>query len=98
MSKQTKDAKRVTKTKKQTRLDVRCTDEVKRDFEIVAEHRGLKPAALLHSFIVKTIWETRQEAPQIFDKPAAAKVDKPLGNAITFEEAKADDEKKNGKK
>ena len=83
----------VTTMSKQNRLDVRVTDQIKAEFQKVAEYRGLTTSAMLHSFIVKTIYETKKEAPEIFSQ-----LDEP--NALTgapvktLEEAIADDEKK----
>ena len=62
----------VNKTTKNDRIYVRVNESIKDDFEIVAHHRGLNPAALLHSLIVKTIHEQRELTPQIFDKKTVA--------------------------
>lgn len=55
-------------TTKNDRVYVRVNDEIKDDFETVAEYRGLNTSALLHSLIVKTIHEQREITPQIFTK------------------------------
>jgi len=72
-----------TKTK-DDRLYVRVHSDIKRDFEILAEYRGLTPSALLHSMVVKTVREGREEKPALFEKK----------NTITFDEAALDDEQK----
>jgi antitoxin component of RelBE/YafQ-DinJ toxin-antitoxin module len=85
-------------TVKDDRIYVRVSSNIKLDFELVAAYRGLTPSAMLHSFIVKTIHEARQESPQIFERgkeennqtPETEKLDK----AMTLNEAKADDKKK----
>ena len=74
---------------KDDRIYIRITTQIKEEFERVAEYRGLKPATLLHSLIVKTIHETRKESPEIF-KNSTEKI-------MTLEEAKADDKKKQRK-
>ena len=87
-------------TVKDDRIYVRVSSEIKADFETVAAYRGLTPSAMLHSFIVKTIHEARQDSPQIFKRagepgdktPELEKLDK----VMTLDEAKADDKKKKG--
>jgi antitoxin component of RelBE/YafQ-DinJ toxin-antitoxin module len=58
-------------TTKNDRVYVRVNDEIKEDFETVAEYRGLKTSALLHSLIVKTIHEQRELTPLIFKNKVA---------------------------
>lgn len=53
-------------TTKNDRIYVRVKDEIKDEFQLVADYRGLTPSALLHSLIVKTIHEQRDVTPQIF--------------------------------
>ena len=89
-------------TVKDDRIYVRVSSEIKADFEIVADFCGLTPSAMLHSFIVKTIHEARQESPQIFKRAGeedniAAELEKP-DKVMTLDEAKADDKKKKDKK
>ena len=51
---------------KNDRVYVRINEDIKEDFEAVAVYRGLTTSALLHSLIVKTVHEMREEKPQIF--------------------------------
>ena len=75
---------------KDERIYVRVSADIKEEFETVADFRGLKPATLLHTLIVKTIYEAKKENPEIFDKPRS----EPDIPVKTLEEAKADDERK----
>lgn len=81
---------------KDDRIYIRVTTQIKEEFEKVAEYRGLKPATLLHSLIVKAIHETRKENPEIFKNPID-KSDTREFPVMTLEQAKADDKKKRGK-
>jgi antitoxin component of RelBE/YafQ-DinJ toxin-antitoxin module len=47
---------------------IRLKGEIKKDFEAVAEYRGLTPTALTHSFIVKTVHDAKLEIPHVFAK------------------------------
>ena len=89
-------------TIKDDRIYVRVSSEIKKDFELVAVYRGLTPSAMLHSFIVKTIHEARQESPQIFERGGEPENKTPnpekLDRVMTLDEAKADDKKKKAKK
>ena len=85
-------------TIKDDRIYVRAGSEIKKDFELVAAYRGLTPSAMLHSFIVKTIHEARQESPQIFERGRepenkVSETEK-LDRVMTLDEAKADDKKR----
>ncbi|MCD9186760.1 MAG: hypothetical protein LUM44_10020 [Pyrinomonadaceae bacterium] len=71
-------------TAKEERLYVRVHSDIKRDFEVLAKYNGLNPSAMLHSLIVRTIREAREEKPSIFDKP----------KTLTLDEAAMDDEQK----
>ena len=84
-------------TVKDDRIYVRVSSDIKVDFELVAAFRGRTPSAMLHSFIVKTIHEARQESPQIFER-AGDEESENLDKVMTLDEAKADDKKKKGKK
>ena len=89
-------------TVKDDRIYVRVSSDIKADFEMIAAYRGLTPSAMLHSFIVKTIHDARQESPQIFGRGAEAENkgsewENP-DKVITLDEAKADDKKKKGRK
>ena len=89
-------------TVKDDRIYVRVSSGIKKEFEIVAAARGLTPSAMLHSFIVKTIHEARQESPQIFKRDKEEKNQTPetekLDKVMTLDEAKADNKKKKDKK
>jgi len=89
-------------TIKDDRIYVRVSSDIKVDFELVAAYRGLTPSAILHSFIVKTIHEAKQESPQIFKRAGELENKAPdpekLDRVMTLDEAKADDKKKKGKK
>lgn len=86
-------------TTKDERIYIRVGSEIKEDFERVAEYRGLTPSAILHSFIVRTIHEARQEAPHIFRTAEPKNQTLEKGDKVmTLDEAKADDKKKRGKK
>ncbi|MGC2237626.1 MAG: hypothetical protein WA584_15795 [Pyrinomonadaceae bacterium] len=74
---------------KDDRIYIRITTQIKEEFERVAEYRGLKPATLLHSLIVKAIHETRKENPEVFNNSTE--------KIMTLAEAKADDKKKQRK-
>lgn len=47
-------------------LQIRIREDIKDDFQKVAELRGLSVSALIHSLIVKTIREEKQAAPEAF--------------------------------
>jgi hypothetical protein len=89
-------------TVKDDRIYVRVSSDIKLDFEMVAAYRGLTPSAMLHSFIVKTIHDARQESPQIFKRVGEpeniATESEKLDRVMTLDEAKADDKKKKDKK
>ena len=82
---------------KNDRIYIRITTKVKEEFEKVAEYRGLKSSALLHSLIVKAINEMKKENPDLF-KDSAELSDAPEVPVLTLEEAKADNKKKSKKK
>jgi len=54
---------------KDERIYIRVAEEIRDDFDAVAAYRGLTRSGLLHSLIVRTIHETKKEAPEIFDQP-----------------------------
>lgn len=82
---------------KNDRIYIRITTEDKEDFEKVARYLGLKPAALLHSLLVKQINEMKKENPELFAESAKTS-DEPKVPVMTLEEAKADDKRKSKKK
>jgi hypothetical protein len=53
-------------TTKEERIYIRITPEIKEEFAMVADHRGLKMSTLLHFLIVKAIREEKAEYPQLF--------------------------------
>lgn len=69
---------------KDERIYIRVTEEIRDEFDAVAEYRGLNRSALLHSLIVRTIRETKKEAPEIFNKPRLKRQ--------SLDEVKGDDE------
>lgn len=81
---------------KDDRIYIRITTQIKEDFEKVAEYRGLKSSALLHSLIVKTINDAKREYPELFND-AAETSDKREIPIMTLEEAKADNKRKQAK-
>lgn len=89
-------------TVKDDRIYVRVSSGIKEEFEIVAAFRGLTPSAMLHSFIVKTIHEAKQESPEIFKRAGETEnktsESENLDKVMTLDEAKADDNKKKGEK
>lgn len=54
---------------KDERIYIRVSEDIRDEFDAVAEYRGLTRSGLLHSLIVRTIHETKKEAPEIFDQP-----------------------------
>lgn len=81
-------------TTKDDRIYVRINSDIKDDFERVAEFRGLKPSTLLHSLIVKTVYETRKENPELF---LQTEKHKEGILTMTLDEAIADDARKKKK-
>ena len=49
-------------------LQIRISEQLKEDFRIAAELRGLTSSALVHSFIVKTVREEKEISPEAFRK------------------------------
>jgi antitoxin component of RelBE/YafQ-DinJ toxin-antitoxin module len=90
-------------TVKDNRIYVRLSSDVKKEFELVAAYQGLTPSAMLHSFIVKTVREAKEQSPQIFKSSAKetenkAEETEKSDKVITLGEAKADNKKKKGDK
>ena len=54
-------------TTKDERIYIRVSEEIRNEFDAVAAFRGLTRSWVLHSLIVRTIHETRKEAPEIFN-------------------------------
>ena len=81
---------------KDDRIYIRITSKTKEEFEKAAEHHGLKPAALLHSLLVKAINEAKKENPELFKDTAetSGKREMPV---MTLEEAIADNKRKQEK-
>ncbi len=60
---------------KEIRINVRTTEQIKRDLEITAELKGLTVSALVNSLAVKTIREEKDREPKAFENlPAKSKV------------------------
>lgn len=51
---------------KETRINVRTTDEIKQSLEITAKLRGLTVSALVNSLVVKAIREEKEREPRAF--------------------------------
>lgn len=56
---------------KEERIYIRVTEEIRDEFDLVAEHVGLTRSGLLHSMIVKKIHDVKKEEPEVFTKKAA---------------------------
>src|SRR5688572_13976980 len=56
----------IVRTVKSRFLQIRINEDIKSDFQIVAELRGLSTSALIHSLIVKTIREEKAREPRAF--------------------------------
>jgi hypothetical protein len=54
------------KTAPEYRINVRTTEQIKRDLEITARLRGLTVAALVNSLIVNAIREEKEREPRAF--------------------------------
>ena len=61
--------------KKNAILNLRLRPEVRDDFAVVAELRGLSMSGLLHSFIVRSIREERDQYPEAFAEAKRRKAD-----------------------
>jgi antitoxin component of RelBE/YafQ-DinJ toxin-antitoxin module len=81
-------------TTKDERIYIRIKSEIKEDFEKVATYRGLTPSALLHSLIVKTIHQVKEEKPQVFSE---VKAEKPENEKLNFS-GKAAKKRKNNER
>ena len=51
---------------KEIRINVRTTEEIKRDLEITARLRGITVSALVNSQVVKAIREEKEREPRAF--------------------------------
>jgi hypothetical protein len=51
---------------KEIRINVRTSEQIKRDLEITAELRGLTVSALVNSLVVKAIREEKEREPHAF--------------------------------
>jgi post-segregation antitoxin (ccd killing protein) len=54
---------------KEVRINVRTTEQIKRDLEITARLRGITVSALVNSQVVKAIREEKEREPQAFNLP-----------------------------
>ena len=56
---------------KVNKLNIRISDELKAGLEAVAEYRGLTVSSYVHSLLVRTVREEKQNMPDAFeDAPA----------------------------
>jgi len=55
---------------KETRLNLRITDDFRRQIETLAEYHGLSLSSYAHSLLVKGIRRERSEHPDAFSEPA----------------------------
>jgi hypothetical protein len=51
---------------KEVRINVRTSEQIKRDLEITAELRGITVSSLVNSLVVKAIREEKEREPQAF--------------------------------
>jgi hypothetical protein len=51
-------------------LQIRISEDIKADLQVVAELRGLSTSALIHSLIVKTVREEKNREPRAFQANA----------------------------
>lgn len=58
---------------KENRINVRTTEQIKRDLEIAARLKGLTVSALVNSLVVSSIREEKERDPQAF-KPKGVPV------------------------
>jgi hypothetical protein len=49
-------------------LQIRISEEIKNDLQVVAELRGLSTSALIHSLIVRTIRAEKEHDPRAFQR------------------------------
>lgn len=54
--------------KKEVNLNVRIRSDVRDDFKIVAELRGISVSGLLHQYMVKLIREEKERDPEAFKR------------------------------
>lgn len=81
---------------KEIRINVRTSEQIKRDLEITAELRGITVSSLVNSLVVKAIREEKEREPAAF-APKAGNI-RPLENDFVFmdldDEAKDEQPKK----
>lgn len=76
---------------KEIRINVRTTEDIKRDIEITARLRGLTVSSLINSLAVKAIREEKAVEPQAFEQTNTTKPQE----RIAVETKKLDDERVN---
>lgn len=54
------------KTAPEYRINVRTTEQIKRDLEVVARLRGMKVSALINSLAMEAIREEKERDPKAF--------------------------------
>lgn len=78
-------------TNKEVLVTVRIAENVREEFKKAAELRGSTMSGLMHQFIIRTIREEKQIAPQAFaEKPYLAPVVATITPAIVREPTKAE--------
>lgn len=58
--------------KRETRINVRTTDQIKRELKVTARLRGLTESSLVNSLVVRAIREEKQLSPEAFEKTGDA--------------------------
>lgn len=59
--------------KRETRINVRTTDQIKRELKVTARLRGLTESSLVNSLVVRAIREEKQVSPEAFENIGDAK-------------------------
>ena len=57
---------------KETRLNLRITDEFRSDIELLADYHGLSMSSYAHSLLVKAVRREKAELPEMFSKLKSA--------------------------
>ena len=61
---------------KESRINVRTTEEIKRELEITAKLRGLRPSSLVNLLVAKAIREEKLLSPEAFSEAGRAGEDR----------------------
>jgi len=68
-----------TKKNKDVRINLKTTDQLRRDFQVAAELRGSTMSNLIHQFIVATIWDEKKKHPVAFEEAEQAALNSASG-------------------